>query len=38
MQHAPMNTFIASFSAALGALYIQTLTMIVMLGVYFFGV
>ena len=35
MQHAPMNTFIAIFSAALGALYIQTLTMIVMLGVYF---
>lgn len=35
MQHAPMNTFVAIFSSALGALYIQTLTMVIMLGIYY---
>ncbi len=34
MQHAPMNTVIAVASAALGALYIQTLSMFVILFVY----
>ena len=34
MQHAPMNTVIAICSAALGALYIQVLSMLVILFVY----
>lgn len=34
MQHAPMNTVIAISAAALGALYLQTLSMVVILFVY----
>jgi ABC-type polysaccharide/polyol phosphate export permease len=34
MQHAPMNTIIAIASAALGALYIQVLSMVLILFVY----
>lgn len=34
MQHAPMNTIVAIVSAALGALYIQTLSMAVIFYVY----
>ena len=34
MQHAPMNTIIAIASAAIGALYIQVLTMVIILFVY----
>lgn len=34
MQHAPMNTAIAILSAAIGALYLQVLTMLVVLFVY----
>ncbi|MDT8326091.1 MAG: ABC transporter permease [Roseovarius sp.] len=37
MQHAPMNTIIAISAAALGALYIQTLSMFVILFVYHVG-
>jgi hypothetical protein len=37
MKHAPMNTAIAIASAALGALYIQVLTLIVILAVYQLG-
>jgi ABC-type polysaccharide/polyol phosphate export permease len=37
MQHAPMNTIIAIASAALGALYIQILSMAVILFVYHVG-
>lgn len=35
MQHAPMNTAIAISSAALGSLYLQTLSMFVILLVYY---
>ena len=38
MQHAPMNTFVAMVSSALGALYIQVLTISVILVVYHIGV
>ena len=34
MQHAPMNTIVAITSAAIGALYIQTLSMVVILFLY----
>lgn len=34
MKHAPMNTVIAIAAAALGSLYIQILSMVVVLGVY----
>jgi len=34
MQHAPMNTAVAILSAALGALYLQLLAVVVILGVY----
>jgi len=34
MQHAPMNTTIAIFSAALGALYLQVLSMLIILFAY----
>lgn len=34
MQHAPMNTFVAMVAAALGALYIQVLSITVVLAVY----
>ncbi|MDV7145134.1 ABC transporter permease [Tropicimonas sp. TH_r6] len=34
MKHAPMNTVIAIASAALGSLYIQILSMVIILGVY----
>ncbi|WP_424941344.1 ABC transporter permease [Aliiroseovarius sp. S253] len=34
MQHAPMNTFVAMVSAALGSLYIQILSIIVVLTIY----
>jgi ABC-type polysaccharide/polyol phosphate export permease len=34
MQHAPMNTAVAILSAALGALYLQLLALVVILGVY----
>ena len=34
MQHAPMNTIIAIASAALGSLYVQTLSMFVILFIY----
>lgn len=34
MQHAPMNTFIAICSAALGALYVQVLSMLMILFIY----
>ncbi len=34
MKHAPMNTIIAISAAALGSLYIQVLSMLVVLGVY----
>lgn len=34
MQHAPMNTFVSIASGALGALYIQILTIMVVLGAY----
>lgn len=34
MQHAPMNTSIAILSAAIGALYVQTLSMLVILFIY----
>lgn len=34
MQHAPMNTAVAIMSAALGALYLQLLALVVILGVY----
>ncbi|SDI81093.1 ABC transporter permease [Aliiruegeria lutimaris] len=34
MKHAPMNTIIAISAAAFGALYIQLLTMLVVLGIY----
>lgn len=34
MQHAPMNTFVSIASAALGALYLQFLSMAVVLSVY----
>jgi ABC-type polysaccharide/polyol phosphate export permease len=37
MNHLPMNTAIAIASAALGALYIQTLSVILILGVYDLG-
>lgn len=37
MQHAPMNTIIAIASAALGALYIQVLTMLIILFIYHVG-
>ncbi|MEN8831097.1 MAG: ABC transporter permease [Pacificibacter sp.] len=37
MQHAPMNTAIAISAAALSSLYIQTLSVIVILSVYFLG-
>ncbi|SPF79006.1 hypothetical protein ALP8811_02940 [Aliiroseovarius pelagivivens] len=37
MQHAPMNTLIAMISAALGSLYIQILTIFVVLTVYHIG-
>ena len=35
MQHAPMNTAIAISSAALGSLYLQTLSMLVILLIYY---
>lgn len=38
MKHAPMNTFVAIAAAALGALYIQILSMFVVLGVYHLAV
>lgn len=34
MHHLPMNTAIAIMSAALGALYVQVLTVVIILGVY----
>lgn len=34
MQHAPMNTFVAFVSAALGSLYIQMLSIVVVLTIY----
>lgn len=34
MQHAPMNTFISITSSALSALYVQALSVIVVLGIY----
>lgn len=34
MQHAPMNTIISILSAALGALYVQTLSLLVILFIY----
>lgn len=37
MQHAPMNTIISISAAAIGALYIQTLSMFVILFVYHVG-
>ena len=37
MNHLPMNTAIAIASAAMGALYVQTLSVIVILGVYAAG-
>jgi ABC-type polysaccharide/polyol phosphate export permease len=37
MQHAPMNTAITISSAALGALYIQTLSLVIVLFVYHVG-
>lgn len=37
MQHAPMNTFVAMVSSALGSLYIQILTISVVLAVYHIG-
>lgn len=37
MQHAPMNTAVAITSAALAALYIQVLTMVIMLFIYHVG-
>lgn len=37
MHHAPMNTFVSMVSAALGALYIQILTIMVILTVYHIG-
>lgn len=37
MQHAPMNTVVAITSAALGALYIQVLTMVIILFIYHVG-
>ncbi|MEO9651354.1 MAG: ABC transporter permease [Roseobacter sp.] len=37
MQHAPMNTVISITSAALGALYVQVLTMVIILFVYHVG-
>jgi ABC-type polysaccharide/polyol phosphate export permease len=37
MQHAPMNTFIAICSAALGSLYVQVLSVIVVLTIYHLG-
>jgi ABC-type polysaccharide/polyol phosphate export permease len=35
MQHAPMNTIIAILSAAFGALYVQTLSLIAILFIYY---
>ncbi len=37
MQHAPMNTVIAVASAALGSFYMQLLSIIVILGFYYFA-
>lgn len=37
MQHAPMNTIVALLSAALGALYVQVLSMMLILFVYHVG-
>lgn len=37
MQHAPMNTFVAIVSAAIGSLYIQILTILVVLTIYHVG-
>ncbi|PIE09758.1 MAG: ABC transporter permease [Rhodobacterales bacterium] len=37
MQHAPMNTFIAISSAALSQLYIQVLSVVLVLGIYHIG-
>ena len=37
MHHLPMNTTIAIISAALGSLYIQVLTIVIVLGVYHAG-
>ena len=37
MQHAPMNTMIAVASAALGCFYMQLLSIIVILGFYYFA-
>lgn len=37
MQHAPMNTIIAIAAAALGSLYVQTLSMVVILYIYHIG-
>ncbi|MEB8389281.1 ABC transporter permease [Rhodobacteraceae bacterium KMM 6894] len=37
MQHAPMNTIIAITSAALGALYVQVFTLVIVLFVYYVG-
>lgn len=34
MQHAPMNTMVAILSAALGSLYVQTLSLLIILFVY----
>lgn len=34
MQHAPMNTIISILSAAIGALYVQVLSLVIVLGAY----